>query len=981
MNGLDSKLPGYITLLQRGLVKVSCAAHRHPFASLLAVALVTAVAFGQARTLRIDADIANLLPERFESIQALSEVERRFGGVGYVVVVASGGQPEALKAFADEVGPKFEALPSVRYVDFKRDNRWFKERALYFMALDDLGEIQEQIEDRANFERRKANPLLVDLEGAEAPDLDFSELQAKYRAQAEQRGVKQGAEGVSYYLDEAAQRIVLLVKPTNLVTDLSFAKQVVNEVQGAVDATDLSKFGGLKVQLTGRYKKKIDHQEQIEGDLGTTSAIALLMMLLYLVVHFRRLSALLFILLPLMTSMIWTFGLAAFVFGSLNILTGFVGAILVGLGIDHGIHLLGRFQSESAEGVDTETAIKATFASTGHAVMLAALTTLVGFLGLSFTDVRAFREFGQMAAWGTGGVVIAYTIILPALLRLATKLGWKASPHEATAAMSRFAKILPKWGPTLFWLTTVGIFFLGILVPRTSFNYDFAALHGADLPSYKLDQVVNDMLGRSQTPLVVLLDSPSQEAPTVTELQARSKALGEASGIDFVASTRDLVPLEQDAKQEVLQSITETLKGFDPKSLSESDRTKYDRMLALTKSPPFVFEDLPLEVRRQFSANGARPEGGMVLIFPSVSLSDGERVVELGKEVRKIDLGDGKVVSAAGGPMVLADVLTLVFAEAPAILAITMTFVFFTLWLVLGHLKTAIFCFLPAPITVIGTLGLGHLLGLQVNYINMIVIPVLFGIAVDAGVHIVLRGADSHENLVEAVTDVGRAVVAATITTAFGFGALLFAHHPGLASFSQLALLGLAVNVVAALVWLTSLLALRHVRVARITAVGHWQSFTGRLATDLGTVFGAGYSAKAPGTMGALAALPLGYLLAQVPLWPRLAAVTFLILVSLPIATRYMKGRMTAEDPQEIVFDELIGVLMPLAIVPWTWGWVAAAFIAFRFFDITKPGPVGWVDTKMKSPAGVMLDDVVAGAFAVAILLPARLYLFDIPLS
>lgn len=980
MTGPKFKLPGYVALLQRMLVNVACASHRHPILSLVVLALITGLAFNQAKTLRIDADIANLLPERFESIQALDEVERRFGGVGYVVVVASGAEPETLKAFADTMGPKFEALPSVRYVDFKRDNQWFKDRALYFMDLDDLGEIQEQIEDRANFERRKANPLLVDLEDAEAPALDFNELEAKYRAQAEQRGVKQGSEGVTYYLDDAAQRIVLLVKPTNLVTDLTFTKQVVGEVQGAVDAVDLNQFGGLKVALTGRYKKKIDHQEQIEGDLGTTSAIALLMMLLYLVVHFRRLSAVFFILVPLMTSMVWTFGLAAFVFGTLNILTGFVGAILVGLGIDHGIHLLGRYQSESAEGADTETAIKATFASTGHAVLLAALTTLVGFLGLSFTDVRAFREFGQMAAWGTAGVVIAYAVMLPAVLRIADKLGWKASPHKATAAMSGYARLLPRWGPTLFWLTTVGIFFLGVLAPRVSFDYDFAALHGADLPSYRLDRVVNDMLGRSQTPLVVLLESQAQEATTVAQLNERSKALGEASGVDFIASTRDLVPPHQDQKQEVLQRITQTLEGFDPKTLSATDKTKYDRMLGLTKSLPFAFESLPLEVRRQFSVDGARPEGGMVLIYPSVSLSDGERVVELGKEVRNLDV-DGKKVSAAGGPMVLADVLSLVFAEAPAILGITMTLVFFTLWLVLGHLKTAILCFLPAPITVIGTLGAGHLLGLQINYINMIVIPVLFGIAVDAGVHIVLRGAESHVNLVEAVTDVGRAVVAATITTAFGFGALILAHHPGLASFSQLALVGLAVNIVAALVWLTSLLALRHVRVARITAVGHWQSFTGRLATDLGTVFGAGYSAKAPGTMGAWAALPLGYLLAQVPLWPRLGAVTVLILISLPIATRYMKGRMTAEDPQEIVFDELIGVLMPLAIVPWTWGWVAAAFIAFRFFDITKPGPVGWVDSKMKSPAGVMLDDVVAGAFAVAILLPARLYLFDIPLS
>ncbi len=94
-----------------------------------------------------------------------------------------------------------------------------------------------------------------------------------------------------------------------------------------------------------------------------------------------------------------------------------------------------------------------------------------------------------------------------------------------------------------------------------------------------------------------------------------------------------------------------------------------------------------------------------------------------------------------------------------------------------------------------------------------------------------------------------------------------------------------------------------------------------------------------------------------------------------------MRGRMSADDPQEIVYDELIGVLMPLAVVPWSWGWVIAAFVAFRFFDIVKPGPVGWVDRNLKTPAGVMLDDVVAGALAAALLLALRVYAFDIPLT
>jgi len=103
--------------------------------------------------------------------------------------------------------------------------------------------------------------------------------------------------------------------------------------------------------------------------------------------------------------------------------------------------------------------------------------------------------------------------------------------------------------------------------------------------------------------------------------------------------------------------------------------------------------------------------------------------------------------------------------------------------------------------------------------------------------------------------------------------------------------------------------------------------------------------------------------------------VAVLIAVSFPVATRYMKGKMSALDPQEIVYDEFIGVLIPIAVVPATWPWILAAFALFRLLDITKPGPVGWVDKNMKSPAGVMLDDVVAGLLAALVLGPAAAFM------
>jgi phosphatidylglycerophosphatase A len=135
---------------------------------------------------------------------------------------------------------------------------------------------------------------------------------------------------------------------------------------------------------------------------------------------------------------------------------------------------------------------------------------------------------------------------------------------------------------------------------------------------------------------------------------------------------------------------------------------------------------------------------------------------------------------------------------------------------------------------------------------------------------------------------------------------------------------------------------------------------------------GAGWSPTSPGTLGAVAALPVGCLLAALPRPAHLAVVALLTGLTLIPGRAYMRHR-DAGDPQEIVLDESIGVLLALAFVPWTFLWAGLAFGMFRLLDILKPFPVGWVDRNVKGALGVMGDDVVAGLLAGALLLGVRL--------
>lgn len=146
------------------------------------------------------------------------------------------------------------------------------------------------------------------------------------------------------------------------------------------------------------------------------------------------------------------------------------------------------------------------------------------------------------------------------------------------------------------------------------------------------------------------------------------------------------------------------------------------------------------------------------------------------------------------------------------------------------------------------------------------------------------------------------------------------------------------------------------------------------LAQIIGTVCGVGYLRPAPGTWGSLAALPLTYALHQLGGFPLLAVATVVVIIVGIWATGVMTAGQDDHDPSEIVIDEVAGqfiALMAISYPAWVhgiditalWpGWVAG-FVLFRFFDITKPGPIGWADRRGDA-LGVMLDDLIAGVFA-----------------
>ena len=144
------------------------------------------------------------------------------------------------------------------------------------------------------------------------------------------------------------------------------------------------------------------------------------------------------------------------------------------------------------------------------------------------------------------------------------------------------------------------------------------------------------------------------------------------------------------------------------------------------------------------------------------------------------------------------------------------------------------------------------------------------------------------------------------------------------------------------------------------------------------TVGGLGRSVLAPGSLGALPAIPAAWALRDAHWLTWLSLCTALCIVSVFMVNFYLRDinqrdnhprTVNKLDPQEIVLDEFIGCLIALAFVPWSWPWVLAGYVLFRFFDMVKPGPIRWVDQNTSGGLGIIGDDAMAGLAAGVLLL------------
>ena len=137
----------------------------------------------------------------------------------------------------------------------------------------------------------------------------------------------------------------------------------------------------------------------------------------------------------------------------------------------------------------------------------------------------------------------------------------------------------------------------------------------------------------------------------------------------------------------------------------------------------------------------------------------------------------------------------------------------------------------------------------------------------------------------------------------------------------------------------------------------HWLAFG----------FGSGCSPWAPGTFGTLAAIPVYLLLIDTPLWLYILITVLMFVIGIWLCEK-TTNKLGVHDHSGIVWDEIVGYLVTMIAAPQGWLWIVIGFVLFRIFDILKPWPISIADRRIGGGFGIMIDDVLAGVFAFAVL-------------
>ncbi|MBM4353325.1 MAG: hypothetical protein FJ109_05925, partial [Deltaproteobacteria bacterium] len=431
----------------------------------LGLAATAAFTFAASK-LEVRTNIEDLFPDDTPHVVLAEKVRATLPASSQILLVLSSPDKAANERFADALCDKVSHDPEISRVECRRDISFFKKNALLFLPQDELLTLEKKLkrairkavakdmgpfgeEDDAGGDGRSPEKGGKDDDSGDDEGFDdgFGDAPEAGDEAAAGRGEAAAGRGeaeddelvvpdenevrkkyniasLSEFLSNADGTLIgLKVFPSFSPSEVNRSADLIRRVNGIVDGLSPTSFHPeLEWTMEGDYHKKIEEIAVIKRDLSKSSLFAVAVILVLVVAYFGRLRATLFVMVPLMSGMAWTMGLAWLTVGYLNLITAFIFAIMFGLGVDFAIHSTNRYMEERERGCSVADALERGLVHLGRPMVSAALTTTITFLSLVIFKFRGFSQFGLIAGLGVPVCLLVVYLTLPPLVVLADRI-------------------------------------------------------------------------------------------------------------------------------------------------------------------------------------------------------------------------------------------------------------------------------------------------------------------------------------------------------------------------------------------------------------------------------------------------------------------------------------------------------------------------------------------------------------------------------
>lgn len=827
------------------LARIAGALERHLGLSFLLLALLVGTALLGASRLQVNTNQLELLPQDLPAVKEVHRVSEMTGGIGFLMLALKGDDPEHMKRVADDLTRLLLAMPEVRDVRTKLDIAWVRERIGLYVRTQDLVEVRRRLKAKIKDVVRRSNPFFIELRKTEPVKLELSDIVNKYR-EVGKKGIQD-----DYNISPDRKMVLLLIKPMGDSTDLEFTRRLLAKTEAMIAGYNRSNSHGARLKegyrtlqpgatitygYTGGYKLMLDDSESIIQSLIPTSAVSITGILVLLLLFLRRVVLVAGLMVSLVLGVLITFGFCYVAVGELNSITAILAGILMGQGIDFGIQLIYRLREEYSRCRDLSEAVSTALSSLGKAALTTAGTTAAAFFALAISDFKGFRDFGIVAGGGT--------FIIAACMLLVTSMFIFALHRRFPSYMSRVL-LRPDHGvegrlvkrgklPAVRLTVALGVVVsvvLGVIaggrpdaivrnLPEwarkgVQFDYDSRSLMVKDRPSIILQQEIKERFQISADPAGVYTATLDEAKALLRHMQPPDpQRIGEVdptrfSTVDTAISLFLFVPemKQQLANVEVLQGIKQDLDPIKPAMLEPKLRTYYEQYISYLDAKPFTLKELPDIYTAQFrNVPESRQKGYLTFIYPKVALWDSRDLLAFSNQVAEMTV-NGRTYYATGTAILFARLAEIVLRDARVFSGVAALCILLLLLWDLRSFTATLVTLIPLIFGVACMLGLMAILGQRMNFMNVVVFPVVLGYGMGNGIYIMHRFRESGSAMV-AVTETGRAVVASCATTLVGWSSLLTANHLGLESMGVLSSLGIGCVLITSIAVLPALLQL-----------------------------------------------------------------------------------------------------------------------------------------------------------------------------